>query len=43
MLQGTVDFSLRVKGSQGAGTLYFTSIRREKGHPFEIRKCYLPV
>ncbi|KAL5529242.1 hypothetical protein ACEPAG_5227 [Sanghuangporus baumii] len=36
MLQGNVDFSMRVKGSKGAGTLYFTSIRREKGSAFEI-------
>ncbi|EJD05808.1 DUF1783-domain-containing protein, partial [Fomitiporia mediterranea MF3/22] len=36
MLQGNVDISMRVKGSKGAGTLYFTSIRREKGQSFEI-------
>lgn len=36
MLQGTVDISMRVKGSKGAGTLYFTSIRKEKGQPFTI-------
>ena len=24
----------------GAGTLYFTSIRRVKGEPFQIRECY---
>ncbi|KAI0780548.1 cytochrome oxidase complex assembly protein 1-domain-containing protein [Trametes elegans] len=33
---GNVDLSFRVKGHKGAGTLYFTSIRREKGQPFEI-------
>ncbi|KAI5122054.1 hypothetical protein M0805_006038 [Coniferiporia weirii] len=36
MLQGNVDISLRVKGSKGAGTLYFTSIRKDKGQPFTI-------
>ncbi|KAF5364683.1 hypothetical protein D9758_005609 [Tetrapyrgos nigripes] len=35
-MQGKVDVSLRIKGSKGAGTLYFTSIRREKGLPFTI-------
>jgi len=35
-LQGNIDISFRVKGSKGAGTLYFTSIRREKGQPFTI-------
>ncbi|KAI0362526.1 DUF1783-domain-containing protein [Trametes cingulata] len=33
---GNIDLSFRVKGHKGAGTLYFTSIRREKGKPFEI-------
>ncbi|KAH8117320.1 cytochrome oxidase complex assembly protein 1-domain-containing protein [Phellopilus nigrolimitatus] len=36
MLQGNVDITLRVKGSKGAGTLYFTSIRKEKGQPFTL-------
>ena len=40
MLQGSVDISMRVKGSKGAGTLYFTSIRREKGQNFEICESY---
>ncbi|KAK7444075.1 cytochrome oxidase assembly protein 1 [Stygiomarasmius scandens] len=35
-MQGNVDVSFRIKGSKGAGTLYFTSIRREKGLPFTI-------
>ncbi|KAH0584657.1 hypothetical protein J132_00080 [Termitomyces sp. J132] len=35
-LQGNVDVSFRIKGSKGAGTLYFTSIRKEKGVPFTI-------
>ncbi|KAJ3875790.1 cytochrome oxidase complex assembly protein 1-domain-containing protein [Lentinula edodes] len=35
-MQGNIDVSFRVKGSKGAGTVYFTSIRREKGVPFEI-------
>ncbi|TBU65448.1 DUF1783-domain-containing protein [Dichomitus squalens] len=33
---GNIDLSFRVKGHKGAGTLYFTSIRRAKGEPFEI-------
>lgn len=36
MLQGNVDLSFRVKGHKGAGTLYFTSIRKAKGEPFTI-------
>ncbi|KAF8237085.1 DUF1783-domain-containing protein [Tricholoma matsutake] len=35
-LQGNVDVSFRIKGSKGSGTLYFTSIRKEKGLPFTI-------
>ncbi|KIK70076.1 hypothetical protein GYMLUDRAFT_151629 [Collybiopsis luxurians FD-317 M1] len=35
-MQGNIDVSFRIKGSKGAGTVYFTSIRREKGIPFEI-------
>ncbi|TFK64276.1 DUF1783-domain-containing protein [Pluteus cervinus] len=35
-LQGNVDVSFRIRGSKGSGTLYFTSIRREKGVPFTI-------
>ncbi|KAJ7583283.1 cytochrome oxidase complex assembly protein 1-domain-containing protein [Mycena floridula] len=35
-MQGNIDVSFKVKGTKGAGTLYFTSIRREKGAPFEI-------
>ncbi|KAG9226469.1 hypothetical protein CCMSSC00406_0005864 [Pleurotus cornucopiae] len=35
-LQGNVDVSLRLKGSKDSGTLYFTSIRKEKGVPFTI-------
>ena len=37
MMQGNIDISFRVKGSKGAGTLYFTSIRRAKGSQFDIR------
>ncbi|GJE87060.1 cytochrome c oxidase assembly factor 1 family protein [Phanerochaete sordida] len=36
MLQGNVDLSFRVKGHKGAGTLYFTSIRKTKGEAFTI-------
>ncbi|THU91704.1 DUF1783-domain-containing protein [Dendrothele bispora CBS 962.96] len=40
-MQGNVDVSFRIKGSKGAGTLYFTSIRREKGLPFTILRFKL--
>ncbi|CAL1705506.1 unnamed protein product [Somion occarium] len=36
LMQGSVDLSFRVKGPKGAGTLYFTSIRKAKGEPFTI-------
>ncbi|KZO93771.1 hypothetical protein CALVIDRAFT_539684 [Calocera viscosa TUFC12733] len=36
LLQGNVDVSFRIQGSRGKGTLYFTSIRQEKGAPFTI-------
>ncbi|KAF8522200.1 cytochrome oxidase complex assembly protein 1-domain-containing protein, partial [Hysterangium stoloniferum] len=37
LLQGNVDVSFRVKGSRGScGTVYFTSVREEKGQPFII-------
>ncbi|KAH0826899.1 cytochrome oxidase complex assembly protein 1-domain-containing protein [Lanmaoa asiatica] len=32
--QGNVDVSFRLKGHQGYGTLYFTSIRKTKGEVF---------
>ncbi|KAF8889935.1 cytochrome oxidase complex assembly protein 1-domain-containing protein [Infundibulicybe gibba] len=35
-LQGNVDVSFRIRGSKGSGTLYFTSIRKDKGLPFSI-------
>ncbi|KAJ7225915.1 cytochrome oxidase complex assembly protein 1-domain-containing protein [Mycena pura] len=35
-LQGNVDVSFRIKGSLGFGTVYFTSIRKAKGIPYEI-------
>ncbi|KAJ1308463.1 hypothetical protein OPQ81_004167 [Rhizoctonia solani] len=41
LLQGNIDISMRVKGSKGAGTLYFTSIRKEKGQPFTILRFKL--
>ncbi|KAG8860537.1 hypothetical protein FRB96_003791 [Tulasnella sp. 330] len=34
MPRGHIDVSIRIIGSKGAGTLYFTSVRREKGAPF---------
>ncbi|KAG8782936.1 hypothetical protein FRC15_006021 [Serendipita sp. 397] len=33
---GHVDLSFRVQGSKMGGTVYFTSIRKEKGLPFTI-------
>ncbi|KIP08761.1 hypothetical protein PHLGIDRAFT_68830 [Phlebiopsis gigantea 11061_1 CR5-6] len=36
LLQGNVDLCFRIKGHKGAGTLYFTSIRKAKGDPFTI-------
>lgn len=35
-LQGNVDLSFRVRGSKGTGTVYFTSVRKEKGDPYTI-------
>ncbi|KAJ6626836.1 cytochrome oxidase complex assembly protein 1-domain-containing protein [Mycena sp. CBHHK59/15] len=35
-LQGNIDVSFRIKGSQGSGTVYFTSVRKAKGIPYEI-------
>ncbi|KAF9014320.1 cytochrome oxidase complex assembly protein 1-domain-containing protein, partial [Cyathus striatus] len=39
-LAGNIDVSFRIRGSKGvfscSGTLYFTSIRKEKGVPFTI-------
>ncbi|KAI0306251.1 cytochrome oxidase complex assembly protein 1-domain-containing protein [Multifurca ochricompacta] len=34
MLQGNIDISFRIKGHKGAGTVYFTSIRKARGEPF---------
>lgn len=35
-LQGNIDLSMRLRGSRGAGTLHFTSIRKARGTPYEI-------
>ncbi|KAJ7102333.1 cytochrome oxidase assembly protein 1, partial [Mycena belliarum] len=35
-LQGNIDVSFRIKGSTGSGTVYFTSVRKAKGIPYEI-------
>ncbi|KAJ7275437.1 cytochrome oxidase complex assembly protein 1-domain-containing protein [Mycena haematopus] len=35
-LQGNIDVRFRIKGSQGSGTVYFTSVRKAKGIPYEI-------
>ncbi|KAF8967310.1 cytochrome oxidase complex assembly protein 1-domain-containing protein [Flammula alnicola] len=35
-LQGNIDVSFRIRGSKGSGTVYFTSIRKEKGTPFTV-------
>jgi len=32
---GNVDLSFRIKGHKGAGTVYFTSIRKAKGEAFQ--------
>lgn len=40
-LQGKVDLRFRITGSQGSGTVYFTSIRKEKGMPFTILRFKL--
>ncbi|KZV85114.1 DUF1783-domain-containing protein [Exidia glandulosa HHB12029] len=36
VLQGKVDISFRISGKKGAGTVYFTSIRKNKGQKFLI-------
>ncbi|EJD53300.1 DUF1783-domain-containing protein [Auricularia subglabra TFB-10046 SS5] len=36
ILQGKVDISFRLQGSKGAGTVYFTSIRKARGQKFLI-------
>ena len=38
---GHVDISFRVRGPTGAGTVYFTSVRKDKGIPFTICACFL--
>ncbi|KAF7310580.1 hypothetical protein HMN09_00600800 [Mycena chlorophos] len=35
-LQGNIDVSFRIKGSLGSGTVYFTSVRKAKGIPYEL-------
>ncbi|KAJ7630511.1 cytochrome oxidase complex assembly protein 1-domain-containing protein, partial [Roridomyces roridus] len=35
-LQGNIDLSFRIKGALGSGTVYFTSVRKAKGMPYEI-------
>ncbi|KAJ7131844.1 cytochrome oxidase complex assembly protein 1-domain-containing protein [Mycena crocata] len=35
-IQGNIDLSMRLRGSQCAGTLYFTSVRKAHGMPYEI-------
>lgn len=35
-INGSIDLSFKIKGSKGTGTVYFTSVRREKGEPFVI-------
>ncbi|KAF9053303.1 cytochrome oxidase complex assembly protein 1-domain-containing protein [Panaeolus papilionaceus] len=35
-LAGNIDVSFRVRGSKGSGTVYFTSIRKEKGAPYTV-------
>jgi hypothetical protein len=40
MPAGHVDLSFRVQGSKTKGTVYFTSVRKDKGLPFTI--CTYP-
>ncbi|KAI4294635.1 cytochrome oxidase complex assembly protein 1-domain-containing protein [Schizophyllum commune] len=35
-INGSIDLSFKIKGSKGSGTVYFTSVRKEKGEPFVI-------
>lgn len=35
-VKGKVDMSFQVQGPQGAATVYFTSVRKAKGEPFEV-------
>ncbi|KAF7306574.1 Cytochrome oxidase complex assembly protein [Mycena indigotica] len=35
-LQGNIDVSFRIRGSLGSGTVYFTSVRKAKGIPYEL-------
>jgi len=41
LLQGKVDISFQVQGSEGSGTVYFSSIRKAKGQPFTILRFKL--
>jgi len=41
MPKGQVDVSMRFRGSKGAGTAYFTSVRKEKGAPFSVLRYKL--
>ena len=44
-MSDVIDFDSRVEEAErvliGAGTLYFTSIRKAKGESFTIRECTL--
>lgn len=35
-LKGKVDMSFPIQGPQGTATVYFTSVRKNKGDPFEV-------
>ncbi|KAJ6534219.1 cytochrome oxidase complex assembly protein 1-domain-containing protein [Mycena capillaripes] len=37
-VQGSIDLSIRLRGSRGAGTLYFRSVRKADGIPYEISR-----
>lgn len=43
MPAGHVDLSFRVKGSNSRGTVYFTSVRKDKGLPFTICAYICPL
>ena len=40
MPAGHVDLSFRVQGPKSGGTVYFTSVRKDKGLPFTIRASF---
>jgi cytochrome c oxidase assembly factor 1 len=43
MPAGHVDLSFRVQGPKTGGTVYFTSVRKDKGLPFTIRAYFTSI